>query len=420
MPRTKVITVGPVSKLSATAFLLFISFSSFTDAFSMGPYLKLPYFLAIVSFTLFWLSLFHPKPLFFWKKWVPEDVLILLGVSIVCFSAVLNFNSRSVYYLSAYVFVFTIAYYYVKLMLLNLISSEKFLSAVAFSVSLVSALVVLDFLAYNVFGFDLQAMIPRSREAVATYNGLRRSYGFTTEPTIMALYFNTIGLLAVWYLFFIRRDLYLGIIVGFVWFFALMSTFSGAGLPLLTLGLLLSGFVFLGEGILKGHIKRRPVRGLLICLVVAAVVILTNGSSLTEFLSGILNKAQLGDNASVRTARWGEEIGLALEAPFLGKGPGFNRAIEDAGSSLSWYIFLAKEAGVFAAVAFFSAWFVVYLKLLGSDLRGKYFLGAGVFAGGLHYFAISSFWHPSFWIFLAFVSVVLSSSAKNRLFDRHV
>lgn len=419
MLSNKAIPAGPTSKFCAITFLLFISFSSFTDAFEMGRYLKLPYIFAILSFTFFFLSLLGYRAIIRWKKWVSEDVLILIGVTIVACSALVNPNTRSVYYVLAYFFVFALAYYYVKLVLMNLIGFDQFLTTVLLSAFIVSILVILDFTAYNIFGLDLQALIPRNKEAIATYDGLRRSYGFTTEPTIMALYFNTIGVLAVWYVFFIRRNLYFGFVVGLAWLLAWVSTFSGAGLPLLTLGLLLSGFFILAECGVKGLIKKSWInRGsvLLLCLLVLAF---TYAGALVEFFSGVFDKALLGDRSSVRTVRWSQELSLALQSPIFGHGPGYNRAISDANSSLSWYIFLAKEAGFFASAAMFLAWVVVYVKLLASHVNGKYFLAAGVFAGGLHYLAISTFWHPPFWIFLAFVSVSLSTRPRNRILHKY-
>jgi hypothetical protein len=183
-------------------FLLYslIFFVSFTDAFALSGWFKLWVIIVFLILPVSIIKILSKKKISV-GCYVKEDILILVLFSGLILSTFVNFHDRSFNYLLAYIFVFGIFYLYLKLVFTNFSVYYKILAINSYAVILVASFSLFDFVLWYYFNFDIQSYIPRSRETGAIYLGMfRRSYGFATEPTILAFYFNTLGVIGVWYL----------------------------------------------------------------------------------------------------------------------------------------------------------------------------------------------------------------------------
>lgn len=336
-----------------------------------------------------------------------EDALIVVLIIGVMVSALLNFNSNSGNYVLAYIFVFGVLYLLMKSLILNIYDIRALLNVNSTAVLFVSLFCVVDLLFWLLFDFDIQAYLPRSTEATATFGLIfRRSYAFATEPTILALYFNTLGVVGLWNVW---ASWHIGdlqkwaasILLGLAW----ISTFSAAGFVGLLTGIVTS-FVLLNSKRFKlkrkalGHtVKATVIIGL---IVVGLVSIFPN----VNYFAGIVNKLTLDAySGQVREEKWEDAIEDIAAKPVFGSGVG-KAADEGVGSSLNWYMFLTQEAGLFSSLPIIFFLGLAYFRVYRSNIHGKFWFLTAISAGVVHFLAVSTFFHPYLWTVIAFFYVL--------------
>jgi O-antigen ligase len=250
----------------------------------------------------------------------------------------------------------------------------------------------------------------RDREIVATYGGILRHGGiprstaFSTEPGILAFYFETLGLIAAWSIW--RRQ----------W---------GWGVKALLLSIIFAGWV--------ASFSAASVAGLLAGISVVALIALYRTRSLmarsavifvlplmlwgvyeapqylgNTYLDPIISKINLeGSSARGRLSRWVKGMNEVFQNPIVGVGPGTASSKGEV-SNISWYLFLSVESGMFSIIIVISFLFTKFIRLVRSNLQGKYVFITSFVAGSVHLAVISTFFHPFLWTTIVIIDVIIN------------
>jgi len=390
-------------------FSLIISVSMM-DAFAVSDWLRLPVMLSMIVLLIE--SIKAVSKTFEKQRFSRNDLYLLAFLVTLILSILANPNFKSVNYFLSYSFVILVWVIMMRSFLkgFNLFQFSKKINALA--VILVSLFVVLDFFTFFLGITDLQQMFPRINEPTALFAGsqYRRSYGFTTEPAMLAMYFNTLGLLAIadiwkWSIQTFTKLCLTGLIV-----LAYITTFSSAAFVSILLAAIIVAF-------LRSLIIKSVSRRLLIGMFSAAIILLALSriEYFDFFTSNIVAKLDLSDGSltsvQVRTSRWTEAVTLLSSKPFFGHGLGFYSAAGEY-SPNSWFLMLAVECGILAPMFLFLYFGGIVMDSLRiNDFR---FYSVGILAAVLHFFVISTFFHPSLWILISLYSI-----ERKKIYDTH-
>ena len=394
------------SKIINGLICLYILTLNFTDAFSLTRWIKIPFLFITASTILAAAKLLLAKKINY-KIYNPEDWLVILGLTFIVAASVINPNSSSINYVVAYFFIFGACYLFLKLSITQFCDLKTILKTNYYAVLILSIYVTISFFLFELADVNIDALLPRSKDPNATFMGIKRSYGFTTEPSPLALYFNTLGVLALWYQFY-----YLGKtfnvktiastgLVAFAW----LTTFSGAGIPLLIISFFLMSILSL---VLTASNSLNPKNCTRLFFAASGLLLLIFFSpSGADFFLQLFDKIALSSDSSPgRLGRWQGDFQRVIQSPIIGNGPGM-ASEAGRGSSINWYLFLALEAGIFPPLFFAAFIFFSIIRTISSNIGGKYLLASGVLAGGGHFLAIATFWHPFLWTLIAAITVII-------------
>lgn len=283
----------------------------------------------------------------------------------------------------------------------------------AIGVYFVVVFVNIDHIAYNYLGFDIQESLPTSRERTATFGakGQRRGYGLSTEPTVVAFYFNTLGPLALYYIVNSISSIFYRTVLIILFFSAFIFTFS----PTLVLLMAASAVVF-GYRLLKWDPTKQILRFkrihvsfiLLVSLLFLPLHTYIAGG--LNFLSPLSNKLTLqshesgGERSSERAERWSEAFSQIFDFDFVtllfGKGVGYFSS-EGLASPVNWYLMLIYEAGIIGLIVFILFLVLSALAIGRSKVAGRDAYLIGLIAGALHLVTNSLYWLPFIWVLLS-------------------
>lgn len=381
---------------------------SFSSAFNLARWIPLWMLPCILIFTLAIISLLSGKYKFPKKAYVNEDYLLILLIIGVILSTTLNHHPRSNNYILAYTFIFGVLYLFFKGLFCKYCRYKTLLKINTLAVIFVTVFCLIDFLTYNFLGIDVQSWIPNTNERIATYAvatlRVRRSYGFSSEPTILALYFNTMGSLAIyslWNTFQIREFLKWGFTAIFI--LAYLTTFSAAGFA----GLIVAvPTCLLLIELQKPNLSRGRLRKSILVILLAIIVsFVYNLDGIFDYFEGILGKVSLMEfGETTRTSNWMRDLSKIVESPIFGHGMGYLSS-NNMVSSINWYIFLTLEGGLISSLPIISFIVLTFARIYSSSIPGKFFYMFGLLSGAIHYIAISTFFHPAYWILLIFYFV---------------
>ncbi len=227
-------------KLIILLSLLYIFFASWTSAFKVGGWLPLYQICILFAFALVLIDR-HFK-IYFQK----EDMFLMASMIVLFISSIFHAHDKTMNYMMAYFYVFVLLYLVFKSTLIHYrFDLKKILNINSIAVIIVCFFSSTEFFLEFLFNIEISEYILRTREATATYMpGVPRSYGFSTEPTALAMYINTLGPIALWNInqwnisrvtkYFIILTIALG------WFF----TFSAAGFLFFTLSFIISLVIY--------------------------------------------------------------------------------------------------------------------------------------------------------------------------------
>ncbi len=395
----------------------YIFFASWTDSFSLSE--KLPLHIVILGaiVVVFIIAFLNGKKNLS-RAYKPEDFLVILCFIGVCLSGLLNPNGKTVNYVIAYFAVFIIGYLLLKGIVAQNINWQTLLKINTIALIFVALFTIFEFLIEFLTGFDIQTFIPRENPARATYL-LRfpRAYGFAHEPTILAFYFNTLGLIGLWKLWYwnsigrVFHRYWLKIPLTLIAIFAWLSTFSAAGFVFLPCSIILANCLK------KRHNFSRTISPRLIFLVVLSIVIVTilfsivslnifqSREIINEYTDPLLTKVTLQDDkhVNIRVTAWITSLDNIRRSLVFGIGVG-HQSDSGLNSSFNWYLFLMLEGGLisFLPIAVFLC--ISFLRIAMSNVQGKLWFMTGFLAGAMHLLVIATFYHPFLWILLILFS----------------
>lgn len=391
----------------------YIFFISWTDAFRLGRWFTLH---VIILILLFLLSVMNLP----FKKKIPtsvysiEDHFLFLGILTYLIAGIINPCIKTINYALSYMFVFGVGYFALKGMLVQYTKYQTVLNINTIGVIFVVVFVLIEFSFQMLFDFDIQNFILRTREHTATYNIIfPRSYGFATEPTILALYLNVLGPIAMSNLFnkkgihwFLKLIIFVGCIL------AWLTTFSAAGVGSLTLSASMVLIIMFFSGNITKTIRSRPF--ITICIFIG--IILFMGVCFNQFeglpiqaqqvFRPLLSKATLKkDNSSVidRVSRWKEGSNAGMQSPFWGQGIG-STSSRGLQSNTNLYIYLWRETGLMGLLPVIIFLLLTFFHIINSKVKEKYIFLIGFIAGVIHFNAISTIQHPFLWVLIILFS----------------
>lgn len=389
-------------RILSILLLSYVFFISWTDAFALTGWLKLPVIIGLISFFLISLmTCFRGK---ISKKYFNSEELFLLAFLMLLMLNTLFFQ-YGFNYILAYIYVFAILYFILKVGFLRYVDIKKSMNANTYGILFVSIFILSNFILEFGFGFSLQNEIPRLTNADALYLGIiTRSYGFSEEPAYVAHYLNTLGPIGLWNLWqnfgasFIKKMSYT-LIIGVAW----LLLFSTAGIVLLTFAVcvvliykLLTRFSL--------RVKRFTFYIGISSFVILVVVTfyISQNLYLISYLEPMITRITFsGEHGSSfqRLNTWKNDINLWSEAPIIGHGLGYTSMLGRR-SSLNWFLFLALEAGILAPllIIFFIAFVLYRMTKLNHDI--KYFFMIGLIAGTSHFMLISTFYNSFVWLLI--------------------
>lgn len=307
-----------------------------------------------------------------------------------------GFNRQSFNYLLAYCFVFGVGYGVVRIAIGDMHRFRLAMDANVWAVLFVCAFALFEFL-WKLNGFGSMAeFLPKIKpdQAAQSIGGLRlpRTYSLMPEPGILGFYLNTLGILALGWLYQNKRTFKFMLTVFLMLVVYVMSGSAGAigSLFLGILSFVLTWFC----GPLRAFLKKsRIIIFALFVMSGIAVCSISDWSALSK----------LSDPATYsgsRFASWGAGWRQFQLAGLAGNGLGYV-ATTQSGSFINWYLTLGVDGGWMAT---FMAMGLVATALVSvwksnSALKGWYFVG--ICAGAVQLNSIATFFNPFLWALIA-------------------
>jgi O-antigen ligase len=337
-----------------------------------------------------------------------EDYFLLLFVGWILFISLFNLNDKSFNYVMTYVYILLILYLFLKGLFYRNITIDFMLKANYYGTFFLVFFLIFEFSAQIFFDFDIQEYLPRRRDASATFlNLFYRSYGFSTEPGIVAYYLSTLGLISVWYIIYrinISKIKLTLLLVSFI--LAEVTIYSAAGIVALTIGFILSTLVLL---------NKKKIYKLILMIFSISVLLQLFSETIYTYTYPIINKISLSASSGSgadRLGRWTNAINQIQEHPITGIGLGGISANGDP-SPVSWYLFLMVETGILSIIFLFIFYLFVAINIYSSNVDGKNILLASFIAGVLHLSVISTFHYPFIFLNIILISIIIKKSYTN-------
>lgn len=383
------------SSLRFTTFFInaFVICISWTSSFSLNGWFTLPVIFSLLTALIFAFEFLiksykSKKYIFIFSK---IDFPLILVFFLLLVNVLFLNNDKSLNYLLSYFYVYLFSYFLLKFIIHNHIDINQILKINFLGCLLVVIFVIAEFILKFVFNIDVQDFIPRTFITKAIYSDLLlpRSSGFSEEPTYLAWYLNTCGLLSIWWLNQNKKvkKTYKYIFISF-FCIAYIFTFSAAGL-----GLLMISYFLLNISSLKKGYKKILFLTCIILFIYVIIVYL----NLEFIFEPILNKLFLKQD------RDGDRLPMWIEAfnnnnNFLfGKGLGYYSSLKQE-SPVNYFLFVFIEAGIFPIILLFYFYSSIYFQYL---FRKKdLILKVAYLAGVGHLFTQSLYFHPCLWFLI--------------------
>lgn len=385
-------------RLFISILFLFIFTISWSNAFVLGR--NFPIYLAF-SFLLFFISPFYlhkfkylPKNLF-----GVNDLFLLFFLTSILISSLFNVNSKTSNYLLAYFTVFVFKYLLIKIWFTKT-TTIQILKINYYGVLFVAIFVLIEVPFHSFFNINPQiyhyphvlkdAILYAFAPGVYIYRG----FGLAIEPTYLSYYFNTLGMLAIYYSIYYQKKSTLSILVIFA---ANFLTFSIGGFIFLIISFFAVVILIIGK---TQKIKVRHI----IVFIFFTLVLLTIGLSIYEYIERLFVKINFWDaefTGSGRLTYIKNSLALMGDFDYLtGIGLG---GLSDIGyvSPTNLYVFIFVESGIVSLVLFIL--FLIFSIPNKLNVRKPFFAFAliGFFAGVLHFNIMSTFYHPALWVLIA-------------------
>lgn len=376
------------------------------------------YILVGVIILLYLLTLMLSKklPRYIINAFVLQDIFLVAFIFLGLVGVLLSQNEKSLSYVAAYFVVFTSSYMILKIFLIATNSLEFALTCNVIGVFIVFVYVAIEIYLKEMHGILMSEIIPKFTPdaALATFEGRQfyRVYGPMTEPSILGLYLNTLGVIGLWWA---SRILDRKLFVAYLLIFVVTYYFAHSAAAFASL-LIASGFVIFYQKpalMLKFLILSLLFVILSVSIFALSDIVLESGnSSVIDKLFGTM------DGTSDRFIIWQEGWQQIQEAGLFGRGLGFVATVMSAsggerGSYTNWYLSLLIESG-FIGFLLFAAFFSMVIsraRLLNRDLRLWMLLA--ILSGLIHFVAISTFFEPFLLVCIALMETAIISKRSS-------
>ena len=310
-------------------------------------------------------------------------------------------------YIFAYTYIFIIYLFFKLIYSTSNISIDNILKANAIAIIFVALFVIFEFVLNYFSIIDIQALLPRTRDVTATYLGgtYRRAYGFSTEPTIVAFYFNTLGPLGLWYWFNrVKGKNITKLFITIVYLLAILLTFSPTVVFLLISIVIVALYNIISKK--RINISHFMKFSLVTLAIVITITIINNQGLISRHFEPYKTKIllQQHNQPGSRINRWQMDIERVKEAPLFGIGLG-SLSTEGRGSSVNWYLFLAVEGGLISSVIMLLFLAITFFRITKSKLLFKNYMLVGYLAGIMHLSVISTFYYTFLWLLLIIFNI---------------
>ena len=394
------------SRLPKYPLMAYIFFISWSGAFALNELFRFHYIAGLVALSISAVAVAY-RGQFSTAPYKLEDIWIILFLATYFLSALLNPHISSVNYVTVYIFVIIGLYLATKgAFYLFLTSREIYLSNLA-GISFVCLFLVLNFLFTITDIIDLQSMVPRLRATTATYARVFvRGYGFSTEPGIVAYYINTLGPLALWYLWsHIQVNRFIKILLTCIITFGWVLTFSAGGLAAMSLSFIFITILF---GV-KTNWKtfKNTQASTVICIffgVVSGAAIII-GLGYYKYFTPLFYKLTLTGgfkSVSTRIERFTAGIESLKYNLLFGNGPGFFSS-DAAVSPINWYLMVLSESGVISFIFIFIFLMAVLKTIIAYQHPSRFSILIGFVAACCHLMVTTTagYLHPFIWLLIA-------------------
>jgi len=378
---------------------LFFFFLSWTDLLSIQNKIPLSIIFGIIIIILYFIG--YKK--IYLSIYELEDFFVLGLVVWVLLSGFIQPNEKSLNYILTYLLILFFLFIVLKSILYTTTPLNILLKANFYGVYFTLFFVIIEFILNTLFDVHIQDYLPKRREATATIGGyIYRSYGFATEPGVVAYYFSTLGLIALWYIFFksdysksIKKALTIIFIIGD------LTLYSSTGVFAILFGLFFSTIINI-KSIIKNTFRIILIGGILVIF----------SSYITETMTPLYNKViYMSQNKSgqMRLERWKESVDTISSNPVLGMGIGYLSA-NNKGSPISWHLFLMEETGILSGFLIFLYYIFFFFRIKTSKIKGKNLILTSFIAGIIHLSVISTFQYPFLFIAIILITIILKEN----------
>lgn len=376
-----------IMKFISSLILFYYFFASWTNAFALNDWMPI-YIIVLLAafiFSQFYLVLMQKK---IKLVYFSEDFFLILFFFIIFLFAFLNPTSKSLNYIAAYFIAIFINYFFIRNYTLQNLNLNYVLKANVIGVFFVCLFCNIEFLLSIYFGIYIQDFIPRTMIANGDYMvGIRRVYAFSEEPTYLAWYFETLGLIAIWTVIVIYKNIYFRYLFITSFIIAFISTFSAAGFGTLFLSFFL---VF----ILK---VKKDIKNILF-LISISISFYFIYNLYFDSLEGIISKLSLNQVGSGnRKDLWLSALNDYYRNPFFGSGLG-SYSSSGVESPVNYFLFLISENGIFPLFFLLLFYLILLYKVYKSEFPSSFIFLIAITGGILHLFTQSLFFHPCLWL----------------------
>ncbi len=378
--------------------LLYIFFASWTNAFAINDWLPV----YIVVLFLSFISVQFKKVLMSNKikfNYYVEDFLLIFFFIFILLFALLFPTSKSLNYIAAYFIAIFINYFFIRNYIFQNLKLYQVLNANIFGVFFVSLFCNLEFFLSSFKNIYIQDFIPRTMIADADYLiGIRRVYGFSEEPTYLAWYLETLGLIAIWSVIVNSKNKYFRYLFISSVIITFITTFSASGIGTLFLSFIIV-FIF--------RIKKN-IKNIVFFLSIISLITFVY-FYFFDFFDILNSKLTLNQEGSGnRKDMWLSAFIDFYKNPLFGNGLGFYSSL-GLESPVNYFLFLISENGIFPLILIFLFYLIVLYKVYKSSFQKSYFFLIAIIGGILHLFTQSLFFHPCLWLTISFFYKVNSS-----------
>jgi hypothetical protein len=406
----------------------FLTISSFSATFRFhhwAPIYYFPFFLFLLK-VIFTYS-YNKKINIEFSVEREEILLFIFLIYLLAQSLFLGFNSKTLGYLLAYIFVFALYF-----LLVSLFRKIEFFNAVKFiSLGIILCVITLifEFVIYNHLNLSIIGLEYFNNHSEATLAGFRRSLAFSTEPGQAAFYLLTF---LPFYVYYIINSNYNSYIKSFL----IVLVYIGIFTTISVVGFVLALFQFLVFFLFKPSTFFKNIKIIFISFCVFILCVLALISSSHYRIPGVeynsFSNSVLAENVKNLTSDFHDKLILShsftsvkqrfesfflfknffIQSPLFGNGISYFSSLQISSPS-NWFLYLLASVGIFGILPI-ALFILLRLKFLFSNIYNDiYFvIFLSLLTSIFFLFTVSTFWAPQFWISLAII-FSMNKNARN-------